>query len=57
MTGMKKALRESEGFLHCCMIVVSRSYNFAPQLGPGYVGAAVGLLSQYILTVKLSSPP
>ena len=41
------------GLLFLCR--ASGSYR-TPQLAPGYVGAAVGLESQYILEVKSSGP-
>ena len=47
----KKALH-SEGFP-----VAGGTLRYrTPQLAPGYVGAAVGLLSQYIRVVKSSGP-
>lgn len=35
---------------------LKQTYGRTPQVAPGYVGAAVGLLSQYIRVVKVSSP-
>lgn len=59
---MKKALQGSEGFLHSALFgfafcVAPTAFYRTPQLAPGYVGAAVGLLSQYILAVKVSAAP
>ena len=55
MSDKKKASRNPGGLLF--FLLESNSYGTrTPQLAPGYVGAAVGFESQYILVVKSSAP-